>query len=94
MTFYLRIKIICMNFAFFNRCSGNMTFGPVQKQSFRLIGDMPKTQVDMSHIYCISCQTFIGSIMFPVFFLFFLFYKKKKKDFKNYKQGRYFSLFF
>ena len=68
-----------MNFAFFNRCSGNMTFGPVQKQSFRLIGDMPKTQVDMSHICCISCQTFIGSIMFPVFFLFFLFYKKKKK---------------
>ena len=38
----------------------NVTFGPVQRRTYRLIRDVPKTLVDMAHIYCISCKTFVG----------------------------------
>ena len=58
-----------MGFDFLS-CSATITFGPVLKQSNgRLIGANPTIQADITHIYCASCQTFVGWRIVSIYFI-------------------------
>lgn len=55
-------------------CSGNVTLGPVLRQTRqRLVGDNPKILVDMAHVYCVACQTFIGWRIVSIYFYIILY---------------------